>query len=386
MTEGYKGVPGATPPPAGGSSTTKTPIGVNADYKAVRSNTYEYDAVGRRIIPDNMPVGDPAKEVHASDATREITSTSAHKSGTKTVDDGLNVSEGQLIGKSGRIVGQSYWIDGHRVERQTIKGKKGEPDTYKYYWADGSSTHREGDLVDQSKYQKKKQVDDYAWETTKSKGDARTEVKNDEIAPRYFEGNQYAPATQPPEKIAELQRKLIKAGVLAQGFTSFGIWDDVSSAAYEKILGYANQQGLSDDEIMESWTKYGAANGDPDKKLVVKNPEEVAATVKEAAAKILGRSLSQAEVDQLVAGYQSLDRQQQESQAATAAQISDTAYTNFTQGKPTTSGGGTQTSTEPISVETYATNKVRTDHKGESQFMTGVDRMNSFYSMLGEAV
>lgn len=380
MSEGYNGVPGATPPPTGGDSTTKTPLGgVTSDYKAVRTKQVEYDALGRIIVPDNMPITDETKEIHESDATREITSISAKVKGKKQVDDGLDVKTTKLMGQNGRIVGEQYWIDGKVVERQTIKGKKGEPDTYKYYWQDGK-------VVDQRKYQKKKEVDDLEWVTSKDKGQAGVRAKVDEIPPRYFEGMQYGPATQPPEKIAELQRKLIKAGVLAQGFTSFGIWDDVSSAAYEKILGYANQQGLSDDEIMDQWTKYGAANGDPAKKLVVKNPEEVAATVREAAAKVLGRSLSQAEVDQLVAGYQSLNRQQQEAQAASAATVSDTAYNNFTQGKPTNTVGDATVSTEPITVDTYAQNKLRTEHKGESQFMTGVDRMNTFYSMLGEAV
>jgi hypothetical protein len=386
MTEGWNGVPGASAPPLGGSSTQRQYIGVGSDYKAVRSKQVEYDALGRVIIPDNMPITDPDREVHARDALREITSTSARVKGKKSVNDGLNVTETKLMDKKGRIVGTQYWIDGKPVTRQRVKGKNGQPDRYKYFWASGGYGYREGDEVDQSKYQRTKLVDDYEWVTNKDKGQARLATESYTVEPKYFEGDQYRPATQPPEKIAELQRKMIKAGVLEAGFTAFGIWDEMSSAAYQKILGYANQQGLTDDEIMDQWTKYGAANGDPMKKLVVKNPEDVARTVREAAAKVLGRSLSQAEVDQLVAGYQALDRQQQEAQAATANQISDQAYENFKAGRPTNSGGGVQTTTEPISVDTYAENRIRGEHKGESQFMTGVDRMNTFYSMLGEAV
>src|SRR5688500_10350132 len=67
-----------------------------------------------------------------------------------------------------------------------------------------------------------------------------------QVPPRYFDGDDWAPASLPGPRIAELQRQMVAAGLIPRG-TSYrnGYWDDVSRGAYRQLLAEANASGLS---------------------------------------------------------------------------------------------------------------------------------------------
>lgn len=61
--------------------------------------------------------------------------------------------------------------------------------------------------------------------------------------PRYFIGDQIAPASLAPEEIVAIQKRLVEAGLLETGKFYEGFWDDATTAAYETVLAYSNQRG-----------------------------------------------------------------------------------------------------------------------------------------------
>lgn len=61
-------------------------------------------------------------------------------------------------------------------------------------------------------------------------------------AARYMEGDEYRPAGWSVERIARLQRRMVKAGLMTSAF-ALGVWDQTSSDAYSYLLALSNQVG-----------------------------------------------------------------------------------------------------------------------------------------------
>lgn len=67
-----------------------------------------------------------------------------------------------------------------------------------------------------------------------------------EVPPRYMDGHQFTPAQLAPPARADLQARLVSAGLIQKGSRYFkGEWDDVSVTAFEQLLALANRSGLT---------------------------------------------------------------------------------------------------------------------------------------------
>ena len=83
------------------------------------------------------------------------------------------------------------------------------------------------------------------------------------LPPRYYDGDQFRPASMSPEQIAELQRGLASAGLYGST-TRFrlGVWDEVSANAYKGLLEYANRTGLDESRALQAYAM--GVSVDPD--------------------------------------------------------------------------------------------------------------------------
>jgi hypothetical protein len=71
------------------------------------------------------------------------------------------------------------------------------------------------------------------------------------VAPRYFQGDEWKPASASPEAIAAEQRKLLAAGFLSPGDgIRLGFWDQPTRTAYAEVLSAANASGLDYDATL----------------------------------------------------------------------------------------------------------------------------------------
>lgn len=197
-------------------------------------------------------------------------------------------------------------------------------------------------------------------------------TSTEDVAPQYFDGDQYGPATWPKDRVLQLQLSMKDAGLLTKAYRP-GVWDQVSADAYEQAMGYANRSATNVDDVIKQWTQ--APKPEDQKQgyvLTLKSPEDIKATLQASAAKVIGRSLSDGELATLVAGYQQLDRTAQE-KAAAAAEVAK----NDTQGTPIEV-------TDSPDISSYAADQLRQKYKGEADWVTANSRMNEFYSILGE--
>ena len=71
------------------------------------------------------------------------------------------------------------------------------------------------------------------------------------VPPRYFEGDEFDPASLDPNLIIRWQKRLVAAGLIDEGEYTPGYWDDLSMAAYKKVLGYANLNAQTDLEAVD---------------------------------------------------------------------------------------------------------------------------------------
>lgn len=191
-------------------------------------------------------------------------------------------------------------------------------------------------------------------------------------APMYFDGAQYQPSSMSSPDILALQLRLKAAGILTQPYHP-GEWDPVSAQSYEMAMGFANRAGTDVDSVINSWTNNPMPIDPNDQNgvvLTVKSPEEIKNLLQSTAAKVIGRSLSDAETTALVSGYQQLDRTAQEQDAA-AKQLA----LNNPNARPQV--------IEAPDVGSYAEDQLRTKFKGEAQYQTANTRMNEFYGILG---
>lgn len=129
--------------------------------------------------------------------------------------------------------------------------------------------------------------------------------------PRYFDGDEWGPASLSAEDRARLQRAMVDAGVITKG-TKFrlGIWDDASRGAYADLLAFANGAGLDARSALAEYARMAELYDDEERAgrapLVVRqsNPDDLRATFETVARRRMGRKLRPDEAERFVKAYQ----------------------------------------------------------------------------------
>jgi hypothetical protein len=151
-----------------------------------------------------------------------------------------------------------------------------------------------------------------------------------QVAPRYFEGNEWDPATLAAEERAQLQLAMREAGLFSKGQKFvLGVWDDSTRTAYKKLLAYANGTGQKwNDALKEYGATGGAAGGmiDADtgmsagggggRSALVKrttNPSDLAASFEVIYRDRTGHAPTPAELSRMVNAYMAQETGQQQS-------------------------------------------------------------------------
>lgn len=190
------------------------------------------------------------------------------------------------------------------------------------------------------------------------------------MAPLYSEGMQYDPAAYSPDDIQRLQIQLFNAGMLDFNYRP-GVWDDKSTKAYESVLAMANQSGLDKDAMI---TRLVETRSDTSSRqaqvLTVRNPDEIAQVVKSASSKILGRGLTDTEVQRLVNGYQEVDREYQERYNAAQEAAALGQQPAPVQEAPT--------------ADTYVEDELQQLYPQEATEQRYLGRMRDFYSFISQ--
>lgn len=323
-------------------------------YKVVRtrSTTVEKDGLGRRIVEDNVEIKDKSLFVHRSDAVRTGASGDVDREvGTRATQTRSISGKAQPTPSGGR--------SGGGISSPANSPFKASSPRIPAFIPNRPAAAAPG--IARSSGQNN--YDPF-----------RTEQIDDAIPvePMYEVGREHTPTkTMDPPTVAAFQREMVAAGVLPKSFKNFGTWDKTSITQYRTLLGYANQAGVDDREMMARWKQYGLGASDvPGKVLTVSSPDQIKGVLKQSSAQIIGRTLSEAEMAKLVAGYQDLERSHDEANAAAELAAAQT--------------GEDQVLSAVAPMEQYAENQLRTQYKGEADWKTANSRMQQFYSILGE--
>lgn len=129
------------------------------------------------------------------------------------------------------------------------------------------------------------------------------------VAPRYFDGAQWLPASLSPVDVAALQKRMIAAGLLKSGEAQLGVWDTASVTAYTRLLAYANASGVDSGAALEQWDQAHALDPNAGKAPLTKQVlslDELRPAIRKGFIETLGIGLSQDEVDHLATQYQAL--------------------------------------------------------------------------------
>lgn len=128
--------------------------------------------------------------------------------------------------------------------------------------------------------------------------------------PRYFAGAEWLPAQLPPDQLAQLQRKMVAAGLLKSGSAQLGVWDTTSMNAYMQLLAYANASGLDAGTALDRWGQAHALDpnaGRAPLQVRTTNPEDLRKVFRQSIIDTLGEGWDTAKIDQMVAAYQGVE-------------------------------------------------------------------------------
>lgn len=189
------------------------------------------------------------------------------------------------------------------------------------------------------------------------------------VGPRYYEGDDYLPATLSLEERAQLQRAMLAAGVYDRNDeVRFGLWDATSRKAYRSVLELANGSGLSVGDALRSWQRAAPAGEETSTRapLVtrVSNPKDLARLADSVARKVIGRKADPAVVARFAAQFQ----------AAQAAE--QTAAYNA-------AGTGGQI-VEAQDPQAFMADKIRAEYGVEASTQDLVGTTNEFFDLLAE--
>ncbi|HUP68490.1 MAG TPA: hypothetical protein VM142_01620 [Acidimicrobiales bacterium] len=189
------------------------------------------------------------------------------------------------------------------------------------------------------------------------------------MPPRYFDGDDYLPATLSVEERAQLQRAMLAAGVYSKNdVVRFGLWDDVSRKAYRQVLELANGSGLSVGDALRSWSRAAPAAEETSTRapLVtrVSNPADLARLADSVARKVIGRKADPAVVARLAREFQ-----------ATQAAEQTAAY-NMAE-----SGGQIVESQDP---QAFMADRIRKEYQVEAAANDAAEVGAEFFKLLDE--
>lgn len=127
--------------------------------------------------------------------------------------------------------------------------------------------------------------------------------------PRYFDGDEFTPASLDPASIGEMQRNLARAGLLTN--FRYGVWDGNSAEAYRKLLENANAAGQTAEMMLARMvespeidlTGGGGGRGGVLPQIATTNKEELRQVFRRAVIDTLGQGWSQEQIDELVNSY-----------------------------------------------------------------------------------
>lgn len=189
------------------------------------------------------------------------------------------------------------------------------------------------------------------------------------VGPRYFEGDDWLPATLSLEERAQLQQAMLSAGVYDKNdVVRFGLWDATSRKAYRSVLELANGSGLSVGDALRSWSRAAPAEEETSTRapLVtrVSNPKDLARLADSVARKVIGRKADPATVARLTAEFQAAqagEQRQAYNMAETGGQI-----------------------TEAQDPQSYMAERIRAEYGVEAGAHDLAEQGNEFFDLLAE--
>jgi hypothetical protein len=169
-----------------------------------------------------------------------------------------------------------------------------------------------------------------------------------DVAARYFEGDDWVPASLPPVQIAELQRRLVAAGLIPKGAEyRNGYWDDVTQNGFRVLLAESNASGFTYGQTLTLRESAERENRPqfqakpflaPDPATIRQNAREwVKSNIGDDRAVAMGDD----ELDRLVSVASGFDRSAYEQQTSAERAAFDAAQEN-------TGGGGEMQSVDPV--------------------------------------
>lgn len=127
---------------------------------------------------------------------------------------------------------------------------------------------------------------------------------------RFFAGDEWQPADKSPQDIAQLQRKLVDAGLL--GAHRKGVWDAASRQAYAEILAQANASDVSADTALQLYL--AGEQADPTRPglvMRVQDPDAMREVFRSAVINTLGQGWTQNDINAAVMTYTALQQERQ---------------------------------------------------------------------------
>lgn len=132
----------------------------------------------------------------------------------------------------------------------------------------------------------------------------------------YVDGDEWGPAGSSPDVIAEIQQRMVGAGLL-KGSYRIGVWDAPSRSGYRDLLEFANGLGVDDGTALK---RYGEAQGETKEKraplvMEVSNPLDIKAALRDTLKEKLGQAgIDDKRLDAMVAAYQGSEKSYQQQQ------------------------------------------------------------------------
>lgn len=144
-----------------------------------------------------------------------------------------------------------------------------------------------------------------------------------QVPARYFNKELDTPGGWGQNTIARLQSDLVSAGLLKRTGFSLGVYDSKTRSAYEQVLSLANRSGKTASEALDEFLQAPFIDDDAKEKPrifrpVVDSPEDLKKALNEQLPEIMGRSVSDGELNQMVSAYQNLQVQAQRREFDTA--------------------------------------------------------------------
>lgn len=189
------------------------------------------------------------------------------------------------------------------------------------------------------------------------------------VGPRYFDGDDYAPATLRPEDRAVLQKAMLAAGVYDKNDeVGMGLWDEVSRKAYRRVLELANASGTTFSGALASWARTpppeeATIQREP-LRVKVTNPADLRLIAEGVSRRVIGRKADPATVARFVSAFQASQAQEQQ---------------NFYDDYET---GGT--TVETPSAEAFMAERIRKEYGAEAGAHDIADQMGAFGELLNE--